>query len=82
MLVLTRRIGEEIIIAENIRVRVAAVKGRSVRLGITAPSSVCVARRELFADPPDGQDRERPGEDGRLDGLRPKRLRRRHDSRT
>lgn len=48
MLVLTRRIGEEIVIAGNIRVMVVAVIGQKVRLGITAPSSVPVARLELL----------------------------------
>jgi carbon storage regulator len=49
MLVLTRRIGEEMLIAGNIRVTVVAVKRNQVRLGITAPSSVGVVRRELLA---------------------------------
>jgi carbon storage regulator len=48
MLVLTRRIGEEIVIADEIRVKVLAVSGQRVRLGITAPSSVPVARMELL----------------------------------
>lgn len=47
MLVLTRRIGEEIVIAGDIRVTIVAVKGQRVRLGITAPSSIPVARLEL-----------------------------------
>ena len=49
MLVLTRRIGEEIVIAGNIRVAVLQVNGQKVRLGITAPSSVSVWRHELLA---------------------------------
>jgi carbon storage regulator len=49
MLVLTRRVGEEIVIADNIRVTVVMVKGQTIRLGITAPSSVPVVRRELLA---------------------------------
>jgi carbon storage regulator len=48
MLVLTRRIGEEIVIAGNIRVTVVAVKGQSIRVGIAAPPSVPVARPELL----------------------------------
>jgi carbon storage regulator len=48
MLVLTRRAGEEIVIAGNIRVMVVAVNGQKVRLGITAPPAVPVARRELL----------------------------------
>jgi carbon storage regulator len=49
MLILTRRIGEEIVIAGDIRVTVVSIKGKHVRLGITAPSSVSIARRELLA---------------------------------
>jgi carbon storage regulator len=47
MLVLTRRIGEEILIASDIRLTIVATHGRQVRLGITAPISVPVARSEL-----------------------------------
>jgi carbon storage regulator len=47
MLVLTRRQGEEIVIAGNIRVTVVAVKGGQVRIGITAPPSVAVDRQEV-----------------------------------
>jgi carbon storage regulator len=48
MLVLSRRIGEEIVIAGNILVTVVAIKGQRIRLGITAPPSVPVTRRELL----------------------------------
>jgi carbon storage regulator len=48
MLVLTRRIGQEIVIAGDVRVKVAAIEGRRVRLGITAPPSVQVMRLELI----------------------------------
>ena len=47
MLVLSRRIGEEIIINENVRVTVVAVKGDRVRLGIVAPRDVNVDRSEI-----------------------------------
>jgi carbon storage regulator len=47
MLVLSRRIGEEIIINDNIRVTVVAVKGDRVRLGIVAPRDVAVDRSEV-----------------------------------
>jgi carbon storage regulator len=49
MLVLSRRIGEEIVIAGDIRVTVLAVNGPRVRLGITAPLVVPVIRQELLA---------------------------------
>jgi carbon storage regulator CsrA len=51
MLVLTRRIDEEIVIGEDIRIRVVEAKRGRVRLGISAPDSVHVLRAELlFAD--------------------------------
>jgi carbon storage regulator len=49
MLVLTRRIGEEIVVAGNIRIKVLVLKGNQVRLGIEAPASVTVVREELLA---------------------------------
>jgi carbon storage regulator len=47
MLVLTRRLGEEIVISGNIRVSVVAVQGDRVRLGVEAPQSVCIDRAEV-----------------------------------
>jgi carbon storage regulator len=47
MLVLTRRHGEEIVIAGNIHVTVLSVQGDRVRLGITAPRSITVDRQEV-----------------------------------
>jgi carbon storage regulator len=48
MLVLTRRIGEEIVIAGHIRLKVVAARGQTVRIGITAPDSLDVFRSELL----------------------------------
>jgi carbon storage regulator len=59
MLVLTRRIGEEIVINDNIRVTVVSIDGGKVRLGIAAPPEVRVDRQEVherrkeFAAEPD-----------------------------
>ncbi len=47
MLVLTRTIGEKIIIDGNIEVTVVAVKGNKVRIGIEAPDYVRVDRQEI-----------------------------------
>lgn len=47
MLVLSRRVGEEIIINDNIRVTVVAVKGDRIRLGVEAPRDVAVDRAEV-----------------------------------
>ncbi|HWG43917.1 MAG TPA: carbon storage regulator [Gemmataceae bacterium] len=62
MLVLTRRIGEEIIIADSIRVTVVDVKGERVRLGITAAPSVPVMRQELLGR--ESQRRQQPKDTG------------------
>ena len=48
MLVLTRRLGEEIVISGNIRISVVALQGDRVRLGIEAPESVTVDREEVY----------------------------------
>jgi carbon storage regulator len=47
MLVLTRKPGEKIIIADNIVLTVIAVRGRQVRLGFEAPRSIAIKRSEL-----------------------------------
>jgi carbon storage regulator len=47
MLVLTRRIGEEIVIDGNIRITITSVRAGKVRIGISAPDSVLVDRREV-----------------------------------
>ena len=47
MLVLSRKLNQEIRIAENIVVRVIGIKGNQVRLGIVAPADVPVLRDEI-----------------------------------
>jgi carbon storage regulator len=47
MLVITRKLGEEIIIADKIRIRVVAVKGERVRIGVEAPKFIPVDRLEI-----------------------------------
>jgi carbon storage regulator len=47
MLVLTRKINETIIIAENIRVTIMDIHGRKVRLATEAPQEVAILREEL-----------------------------------
>lgn len=49
MLVLTRKEGEAMIIGDNIRLTVIAVKGGQVRIGIEAPKEVAVHREELVS---------------------------------
>ncbi len=48
MLVLTRKIGEEIVIDGDIRVTILAVRGNQVRLGFQAPPHVSIFRQELL----------------------------------
>ena len=48
MLILSRRIGERIMINENISFQIMEIKGSQVRLGIDAPKDVSVHREEIF----------------------------------
>jgi len=48
MLVLTRKIGETLVIDGNVIVTVLGVKGRQIRIGITAPPEVQVHREEIY----------------------------------
>ena len=48
MLALTRKKGESIIIGDNIEIVVLGITGEQVRLGILAPKSVTVHRKEIF----------------------------------
>lgn len=49
MLILTRRVGETLMIGEQITVTVLGVKGNQVRVGINAPKDVSVHREEIFS---------------------------------
>jgi carbon storage regulator len=50
MLILSRKSGESIVIAGNIRVKVMRVEGDVVKIGIEAPSSVPVHRQEVYEE--------------------------------
>ncbi len=66
MLVLSRRNNEEIVIDNNIRIRVIETVGGKVRLGIEAPRHVVIRRAEIeFRDDP-ALVAAGPGEDGSL----------------
>ena len=48
MLILTRRVGETLMIGDHVSVTVLGVKGNQVRIGVNAPREVAVHREEIF----------------------------------
>ena len=60
LLVLSRRIGEEIVIDEHIVITIVEIRGDKVRLGIVAPKEVPVHRQEVY-DAIHGKDSSLPG---------------------
>jgi carbon storage regulator len=60
MLILTRRVGETLMVGDEITVTVLGVKGNQVRLGVNAPKNVAVHREEIYQrihdeDQPEGE---------------------------
>ncbi|HVC00930.1 MAG TPA: carbon storage regulator CsrA [Steroidobacteraceae bacterium] len=62
MLILTRRVGETLMIGDEVTVTVLGVKGNQVRVGVNAPKDVAVHREEIF------ERIKREDEGGRRDG--------------
>lgn len=64
MLILTRRVGESLIIGDDVTVSVLSVKGNQVRIGIDAPKDVNIVREELLKNGinsgPNSPDSETP----------------------
>ena len=48
MLILTRRVGETLMIGDSVTVTVLGVKGTQVRVGVSAPKDVAVHREEIY----------------------------------
>ena len=48
MLILTRRIGETLMVGDDVTITVLGVKGNQVRIGVNAPKDVAVHREEIY----------------------------------
>ncbi len=60
MLILTRRVGESLVIGDDVVVNVLGVKGNQVRIGVDAPKDVSVHREEIY----DRIQADKNGKDG------------------
>ncbi len=82
MLVLTRKAGEGIIVGSDIRLVVLDVKGRQVRLGVEAPSTVQIHRDEVYARILDENQRAAVASLNSLEAVKHLSVRRRVESQT
>jgi carbon storage regulator len=64
MLILTRRVGETVMIGDDVTVTILGVKGNQVRVGINAPKNVAVHREEIY----ERIKREQQGQGGDAQG--------------
>ncbi len=60
MLILTRRVGETLMIGDSVTVTVLGVKGNQVRIGINAPKEVAVHREEIYQRIHQGEEGHQP----------------------
>ncbi|HJO36892.1 MAG: carbon storage regulator CsrA [Pseudomonadota bacterium] len=62
MLILTRRIGETVMIGDDVTITVLGVKGNQVRIGVNAPKDVAVHREEIYLRIKQEQEQAAEGE--------------------
>jgi len=62
MLILTRRVGESVMIGDDVTITVLRVKGNQVRIGVNAPRTVSVQREEIVVRIKDEKSSDRGGE--------------------
>ncbi len=67
MLVLTRKSNQSIMIGDEVEVSVLAIMGEKVRIGIEAPRSVPVFRKEVYVEIQQGRGEQRTKEDQEVD---------------
>ena len=70
MLILTRRVGESIVVGDDIVLTVFEVRGDAVRIGIDAPRSVRVNRKEVYEEIQRSNEQAVSTSDDALDALR------------
>ncbi len=65
MLILTRRVGESLMVGDDITITVLGVKGNQVRIGVSAPKDVAVHREEIYNRIQEGDVEAAPEDDSR-----------------
>ncbi len=69
MLILTRRVGETLVIGDDVTVTVLGVRGNQVRLGVNAPKDVAVHREEIYQRIQNEKDAENSTESSEKDNI-------------